>query len=116
MTAPVWDYCPLSSRELHTIYRGMVVHQWNHSICFYPYEGQSSEEELTELLHRIKSTKVAVSYLVLRWHPIVMDGKFCSTAEWDNKRDKNFCIEVRSLADLDALLDAMYQEALSIPS
>ena len=120
-----WDYCPIPGNHLHGRYRGFDVHQWEAIICFYPSEGEATEQELEELLgristsfHRSRDTQWEIGITTHVTAHYWDDGiETCLFKERHDKQLQNYCLEVNAptlderLDLLDEVIDALWEQS-----
>lgn len=106
-----WEYCPISSTELHTQYRGMDVHKWKDFYCFYPTEGEATEAELNELRSRIEALHIQVGGKTVSYHSWSLENGKCALKQRNDGITRNYCLQRATIEELDMILDALYEQA-----
>ena len=120
-----WEYCPIPGNHLHGRYRGFDVHQWGAIICFYPSEGEATEQELQELLDRIpprfpRTRDTQWTYGItghVTGHNWESRNETCLFKERHDKQSQNYCLEVYAptlgerLTLLDEIIDALWEQS-----
>jgi len=110
-----WDYCPVAAQHRHTQYRGFDVHQWYGYLCFYPTEGEATQDEMATLRERIRNAGLATDLCEGRrdrdipyhcWNDL--NGS-CELKPRLDQEKYNYCLETPSFTALDRIIDGLWE-------